>query len=109
MIFDPDIIRITKNKLSFILFLFLFFNFYFELGFSMISQVTIINFLSNISSRSVFLVSRASSRLYHEKMMINNNLPDKKIVKPINRSQLSYSGDSQRRNCVSIVTNPILL
>ena len=63
--------------------------------------------LSNVSSRSVSLVSRASSRLYHEKIMINNNLSDKEIVESIDRSQLSYSDNGQERNCVSIVTNSI--
>jgi len=65
--------------------------------------------LNNISSRSVSLVSRASSRLYHEKIIINNNLPNEEIVEFIDRSQLSYSGDGQERNCVSMATDLIPL
>ena len=64
---------------------------------------------SNVSSRSVSLVSRASSRPYYEKMIINNDLPDKEIVKPIDRSQLSYSGNYQERSCISMMTDPISL
>jgi len=63
--------------------------------------------LSNISSRIISLVSRASSRLYHEKIIINNDLPDKEIVESIDRSQLSYSDNGQERNCISMVTNPV--
>jgi len=48
---------------------------------------------SNISFKSMSLVSRAFSKLYHERMIINNNLPDKEMVESIDRSQLSYSGD----------------
>ena len=64
---------------------------------------------SNVSSRSASLVSRASSRPYYEKMIINNDLPDKEIVKPIDRSQLSYSGNCQERSCISMMTDPISL
>jgi len=62
---------------------------------------------SNISTRSTSVVSQASSLLYYERMVINNNLSDKKIVEPINSSQLSSSGDSQGRNCDSVTTDPI--
>jgi len=60
--------------------------------------------LSNISSRSAFLVSRASSKLYHKRMMINNDLPDEEIVESIDRSQLFYSGNDQGRNQGSMAT-----
>jgi len=63
--------------------------------------------LSNILSRSASLVSRASSRPYYKKMMINNNFSDEEIMKSINRSQLSYSGDGQGRNCVSMATDSV--
>ena len=64
-------------------------------------------FLSNVSTRSVSIVSQASSLPYHERMLINNNLPDKEIMEPIDSSQLSYSGDGQGRNCNSITTNSV--
>ena len=62
---------------------------------------------SNVSTRSVSVVSQASSLPYHERMVINNNLPDEDIVEPIDNSQLSYSGDGQGRNCVSVATDPV--
>ena len=63
--------------------------------------------LSNVSSRSVSIILKASSRPYHEKMVINNDFPNEEFVKPIDSSQLSYHGNGQRRNCVSMVTDPI--
>ena len=42
--------------------------------------------LSNISFRSMSIILKASSRLYHEKMVINNNLLDEKFVEPVNSS-----------------------
>ena len=48
---------------------------------------------SNISSRSIYLVSRASSILYYERIMINNNLSNQEHIDPIDSSQLSYSGN----------------
>ena len=65
--------------------------------------------LSNISSRSVFVILKASSRPYHEKMVINNNLFNKEFVEPVGSFQLSYNSDGQERNCVSIVTDPFSL
>jgi len=44
------------------------------------------HFLSNISFRSVFLVSRVSLKPYYERIMINNNLSNKEYVESINRS-----------------------
>jgi len=67
------------------------------------------HFLSNTSSRSISLVSRALSRPYHEKIIINNDLPYEEIVEPIDRSQLSYSGNGQERNCGSKATDPVFL
>ena len=64
-------------------------------------------FLSNVSTRSMSIVSQASSLPYHERMLINNNLPDKEIIEPIDSSQLSYSGNSQERNCNSMATDPV--
>jgi len=48
---------------------------------------------SKMSSRSASVVSDALSILYHFRMEINNNLPDKITVKPIDRSQLLYQDD----------------
>ena len=42
--------------------------------------------LSNILFRSMSIILKASSRLYHEKMVINNNLLDEKFVEPVNSS-----------------------
>ena len=42
--------------------------------------------LSNASSRSVSIVSRVSLILYHERMTINNDLPDQEHVEPIDSS-----------------------
>ena len=67
------------------------------------------NSFSNVSSKSASLVSRASFRPYYEKMTINNDLSDKEIVKSIDRSQLSYSGNGQERSCISMMTDPIFL
>jgi len=44
------------------------------------------HFFSNISFRSVFLVSRVSLKLYYERIMINNDLSNKEYVESINRS-----------------------
>jgi len=63
--------------------------------------------LSNILSRSAFLVSRASSKLYHKRMMINYDLPDEEIVESIDRSQLFYSGNDQGRNQDSMAATPV--
>ena len=65
------------------------------------------HFSNNVSTRSMFVVSQVFSLSYHKRMLINNNLPDKEIMEPIDSSQLSYSGDGQRRNCNSIATNPV--
>ena len=51
------------------------------------------NFPSNILFKSTFLGSRASLILYHEKIEINNDLPNQEYVDLIDSSQLSYSGN----------------
>ena len=43
-------------------------------------------FLSKMNSKSISVVSDTSSILYHLKMEINNDLPDKITVKPIDGS-----------------------
>jgi len=64
--------------------------------------------LSNVLSKSVFIVSKASLIPYHERMTINNDLPNQEHIEPINSSQLSYSGNGQERNHSSIVTDIVL-
>ena len=49
---------------------------------------------SNISSQSFSVVSKTSTILYYEKMVINNNTPDKESREPIDSSQLSYEDNS---------------
>jgi len=44
------------------------------------------HFLSNISFRSAFLVSRVFLKPYYKRIMINNNLFNKEYVESINRS-----------------------
>ena len=61
--------------------------------------------LSNISSRSVSIVSRASLILYHERMIINNDLSNQEHIEPIDSSQLSYSSNDQERNHGSTATD----
>ena len=51
------------------------------------------NSSSKMSSRSASVVSDALSILYHLRMEINNDLPDKITVKLIDSSQLSYQDD----------------
>jgi len=64
--------------------------------------------LSNASSRSTSIVSKASSIPYHERMTINNGLPNQEHVEPIDSSQLSYSSDGQERDYSSMVADLIL-
>jgi len=63
--------------------------------------------LSNISSRSVSVILKSSSRPYYKKIVINNNLPDKEFVKPVDSSQLSYNGNGQERNYISMITDSV--
>jgi len=60
---------------------------------------------SRATTRSTLLISSASSILYHEKMEINNDLPDDDFKKPVDSSQLSYKDKSQQENCVSKMTD----
>ena len=64
--------------------------------------------LSNTLSRSTYVISKASSILYHKKIVINNNLPNEEFVELINSSQLSYNSNGQERNYISMATNLIL-
>ena len=54
--------------------------------------------LSNISSRSVLVVSDVFSIMYHNRMIVNNNLPEQEQVEPIDNSRLLYSSKYQRNN-----------
>ena len=60
---------------------------------------------SRATTRSTLLISSASSILYHEKMEINNDLPDDDFKKSVDSSQLSYKDKSQQENCVSKMTD----
>jgi len=60
---------------------------------------------SKASSRSALISSSVSSQPYHERMVLNNDLPDKEVVKPVNSSQLSYKDKSEERNTVSKATD----
>jgi len=46
---------------------------------------------SKINLRDASILSNALSTLYHERMEMNNNLPDEDIWNPIDSSQLSYN------------------
>jgi len=63
--------------------------------------------LSNVSSRSTSVISKASSIPYHKKMVINNDLPNEEFMEPVDSSQLSYNSNDQERNHISMVTNTI--
>ncbi len=61
---------------------------------------------SKTSSKSTSVVSDASSIPYYLRMKINNDLPNKITVKPINSSQLSYQDNIKKRsNPVSKIAN----
>jgi len=53
------------------------------------------------SSRSSFVSSTVSSIPYYKRIEINNNIPDKDIVEPVNSSQLLYEGSIGQDNLVS--------
>jgi len=53
---------------------------------------------SNVSSRSALVVSGISSIVYHNRMIINNDLPKQEQVEPIDNFQLLYSSKCQRNN-----------
>lgn len=44
------------------------------------------SFSSNVSSRSISIVSKASSIPYHERIVINNDTSDEEFREPINSS-----------------------
>jgi len=48
---------------------------------------------SKMNSREASVLSNASTTPYHERMKINNNLPDEDVWDPINSSQLSYNNN----------------
>ena len=54
---------------------------------------------SKVFSRNASISSKASSMEYHARMEIQNKLPDKEFIEPINNSQLSYSNNSTKTSC----------
>ena len=54
---------------------------------------------SKVSLRNVSVVSKASSIAYHKRMEIQNELPDKDFVEPIDNSQLLYNNKSTKTSC----------
>ena len=58
------------------------------------------NFSSKVSSRSTSVTSNTSFISYYEKIEINNNLSDKKVVDPLNSFQLLYKDDDKASNSV---------
>jgi len=63
---------------------------------------------SNVSSRSASVKLKASSIPYHERMVIQNDLPDEELREPIDCSQLSYDNNCQETSCVNIVVDPVI-
>jgi len=62
---------------------------------------------SNVFSRNISVVSKASSIPYHERIVINNNTSDEEFREPIDSSQLLYKDKSQANSHVNMVINPI--
>jgi len=60
---------------------------------------------SKMSSKSPSISSTTSSIPYHEKMEINNDLPDEKFTEPVNSFQLSYKNNSREGITVSEMTD----
>jgi len=60
---------------------------------------------SKMSSKNLSISSTTSSIPYHEKMEINNDLPDEKFTEPVDSFQLSYKNNSREGIPVSEVTN----
>ena len=54
---------------------------------------------SKVSLRNTSVNSKASSMEYHKRMEIQNELSDKKLIEPINNSQLSYNDNSTKTPC----------
>ena len=63
---------------------------------------------SNVSSRSASVKLKASSIPYHERMVIQNNLPDEELREPINCSQLSYDNNCQETSHVNMAVDPVV-
>ena len=60
---------------------------------------------SKASSRSTLISSSVSSQSYHKRIVLNNDLSDKKFVKPVNSSQMFYKNKSKEINTVSKATD----
>lgn len=60
---------------------------------------------SKVSSGSTSISSSVSSQSYHERMVFNNNLPNKEVVEPVNSFQLFYKDKSEEINTVSKTTD----
>jgi len=63
---------------------------------------------SNVSSRSASVKSKTSFIPYHERIVIQNNLLDEELRKPIDCSQLSYDNNCQETSHVNIAVDPII-
>ena len=55
-------------------------------------------FSNNVSFRSVSVSLSTFSILYHDRIIINNDLPNQEHIEPIDNSQLFYSGNDQESN-----------
>ena len=62
-------------------------------------------FSSKISSRESFVILNILFTLYHKRIEINNNLPDKNIQDPVNSSQLSCNNSVEVDKLVRKVAN----
>ena len=60
---------------------------------------------SKLSSRSTSITSNTLSIPYYEKIEINNNLPDKKSIDPVDSFQLSYQDNNREGISISGVTD----
>ena len=60
---------------------------------------------SKMSSKSPSISFTTSFIPYHEKMEINNDLPDEKFTEPVDSFQLSYKNNSREDILVSEVTD----
>ena len=62
-------------------------------------------FSNKFSSRESLIISNVSPKPYYKKMEINNNLPDEKVIDPINSFHLSYAGVTKISVLVSLATD----
>jgi len=60
---------------------------------------------SKASSRSTLISLSVSSQPYYKRIVLNNDLPNKEIVEPVNSSQLFYKDKSKERNTISKATD----